>query len=522
MKFSNSFPKGFSFLIGLFFCNAVLHAQQWSGATGPTGDIYRSGNVGIGNTTPAYPLDVTGIVNATALQSGIVNSTAELYLQAYGSVIAGMNTNTFSVGPNTLSVSGIGSFASGSGNILTGSSLSSVSGYENTASGVLSFVQGMQNTISGGGLFGLNYALGSENTIAQTGSFFSKGLNFSLGTHNRIESEAETGGNFTLGIDNLIENNSEMGANFALGINNDISYDNTDGSGGNFAIGYANKIGVTAPASPNENAPGINFLTGVANSIEGGSAACFGWGAGLGFNNTFGSFSIGLSSGVAAGTGGSSYLQNDIPKSLMVGFSDDATLFVKDKHVCINTTTDDFAALYVNSNATAYGYSIVSAVNDNYAKAFAVHNKVDSPALENFRIYGNGETSIIVDDDNLHALTVSKRGSLSTEQNFRVNGKGEVFARKIVVTTSGFPDYVFDKEYKLPSIGEVEQYIKENKHLPEVPSAAEAECEGIDVASMNNILLRKIEELTLYTISQQAQMQKQQQQIDLLIAAARK
>ena len=64
-------------------------------------------------------------------------------------------------------------------------------------------------------------------------------------------------------------------------------------------------------------------------------------------------------------------------------------------------------------------------------------------------------------------------------------------------------DYVFDKKYKLRSLSELEKYIKTNKHLPDVASAKEMETkEGYPVGEMQSILLKKIEELTLYVIEQ--------------------
>src|SRR5690606_18546561 len=63
-----------------------------------------------------------------------------------------------------------------------------------------------------------------------------------------------------------------------------------------------------------------------------------------------------------------------------------------------------------------------------------------------------------------------------------------------------FPDYVFDKSYKLKPLSEVEQYIKTNHHLEGIPSAKVVETEGMDVAAMNIKLLKKVEELTLYMI----------------------
>lgn len=79
--------------------------------------------------------------------------------------------------------------------------------------------------------------------------------------------------------------------------------------------------------------------------------------------------------------------------------------------------------------------------------------------------------------------------------------EGTIAARRIKVTQSGtWPDFVFDAGYKLPSLQDVEAYIKANKHLPEVPSAAEVAKDGLDVGEMNKILLQKIEELTLHVI----------------------
>jgi hypothetical protein len=66
--------------------------------------------------------------------------------------------------------------------------------------------------------------------------------------------------------------------------------------------------------------------------------------------------------------------------------------------------------------------------------------------------------------------------------------------------TSSWSDFVFEKDYKLKTLEEVERYIQSNKHLPEVPSAKEVGENGIDVAKMDALLLQKIEELTLYLI----------------------
>lgn len=69
-----------------------------------------------------------------------------------------------------------------------------------------------------------------------------------------------------------------------------------------------------------------------------------------------------------------------------------------------------------------------------------------------------------------------------------------------IASQNGWADYVFEEDYELMPIAELEAYIKEHKHLPGVPSAEEVVEEGIDLAEMNKILLEKIEELTLRII----------------------
>jgi hypothetical protein len=83
---------------------------------------------------------------------------------------------------------------------------------------------------------------------------------------------------------------------------------------------------------------------------------------------------------------------------------------------------------------------------------------------------------------------------------------GALRAKKMQVSSSDWPDYVFAKDYNLRPLDELEQYIKENHHLPEIPSAKEVEENGIDLGDMQSKLLLKIEELTLYILSLQKQI----------------
>ncbi len=89
-------------------------------------------------------------------------------------------------------------------------------------------------------------------------------------------------------------------------------------------------------------------------------------------------------------------------------------------------------------------------------------------------------------------------GTASPTEKLSVNGN--IRARKITVTLTGWPDYVFQPGYRLPALGDIEAFIQQNGHLPDMPPAEKVEKEGLDLGEMNKKLLQKIEELTLYLI----------------------
>lgn len=76
----------------------------------------------------------------------------------------------------------------------------------------------------------------------------------------------------------------------------------------------------------------------------------------------------------------------------------------------------------------------------------------------------------------------------------------------------GWSDFVFNDDYQLMPLNKVESFIEKNKHLPEIPSAAEVAKDGIDLAQMDAKLLQKIEELTLYVIQQQKRIEELEKQ----------
>jgi hypothetical protein len=105
-------------------------------------------------------------------------------------------------------------------------------------------------------------------------------------------------------------------------------------------------------------------------------------------------------------------------------------------------------------------------------------------------------------------------GTHNLTEKLSVNGK--IRAKEIKVEAdngTNWPDYVFQNDYKLLSLAAIEKHIKEKGHLPEVPSAKEVEKDGIALGANQAVLLKKIEELTLYMIEQDKINKAQAEQI---------
>jgi len=114
-------------------------------------------------------------------------------------------------------------------------------------------------------------------------------------------------------------------------------------------------------------------------------------------------------------------------------------------------------------------------------------------------------------------ITTSNKVGIGTEDMFctdcddyRLFVKDGIRTEKIkvdIAANNGWADYVFEPDYNLMPLTEVEQFIKQNGHLPEVPTTAEAIANGIELKEMNILLLKKVEELTLYSIELQKRIE---------------
>lgn len=187
---------------------------------------------------------------------------------------------------------------------------------------------------------------------------------------------------------------------------------------------------------------------------------------------------------------------------------------------------------------TSTGHRIISGVSDTYGMAIYANNDwSDGSGIMLNSKDNNGSISFVCgealnpQDDHEEAISFWNTWNHRIMTMYKKNGK--VVIGEVPVVTSGqyklyvedgiitekikvanasdavnWADFVFDNNYELPMISEVEEFIKKNRHLPEIPSAEEVAKNGIDVVEIESKLLQKIEELTLYIIQQQKEIEK--------------
>lgn len=105
-------------------------------------------------------------------------------------------------------------------------------------------------------------------------------------------------------------------------------------------------------------------------------------------------------------------------------------------------------------------------------------------------------------------------GTADPKSKLAVDGTIKATKVEVMADVNSVPDYVFEEDYELRTLQETKAYIEANKHLPEIPSAAEIGKDGIDLGDMNMRLLKKIEELTLYQIQLMEEMTKMKKELE--------
>jgi hypothetical protein len=156
-------------------------------------------------------------------------------------------------------------------------------------------------------------------------------------------------------------------------------------------------------------------------------------------------------------------------------------------------TTEGALDLNTATNITTAGYKLFTVKNQNVMKSYI---DKDGGAWFNSSV-GIGTTS-------------------TSDANYKLFVELGIRTRKIKVDQTTWADYVFQPGYKLRPLSEVETFIRKNNHLPEVPSEKEVEQNGVDLGENQVLLLKKIEELTLYAIEQNKKIEEQGRKIEKL------
>ncbi len=124
-----------------------------------------------------------------------------------------------------------------------------------------------------------------------------------------------------------------------------------------------------------------------------------------------------------------------------------------------------------------------------------LHFRADRNWISALSLYGNGSVGV--------GYTTTYNAGDYRNQGYKLAVNGGIICEEIkVIADVPDADYVFDENYKLCDLIEVESFIREHKHLPNIPSADQFKTEGYKVGEMDEMLLRKVEELTLYIIEQ--------------------
>jgi len=155
--------------------------------------------------------------------------------------------------------------------------------------------------------------------------------------------------------------------------------------------------------------------------------------------------------------------------------------------------------------------------NEIYSSNILHFGAKNSDYIAKFRSIS--ETAI---NDKMVIKSNGKVGIVTTTPDYKLDVNGTIRSKEIKVET-GWSDFVFEENYNLKSLEELETYISQNKHLPDIPTEAQVKEKGINLGEMNAKLLQKVEELTLYIIEQnkglkmqRKENQKQKCQIEIL------
>ncbi|MDB5123552.1 MAG: hypothetical protein JWP94_1681 [Mucilaginibacter sp.] len=180
--------------------------------------------------------------------------------------------------------------------------------------------------------------------------------------------------------------------------------------------------------------------------------------------------------------------------------------------------------LYAASNTTGITQGELDIVTENGGSFLAQLGYNTTGSSNSLNLY-NGSTSAIRLNTNGNSYINGGNVGIGTTDpgTYMLAVNGSVHARQVNVDMTGWSDYVFNRNYLLPSLTSIKAYIDQNHHLPDMPSEQQIIKDGLNLGEMNKLLVKKIEELTLYLIQednkdneQSVQLKYQQEQINKL------
>jgi hypothetical protein len=209
------------------------------------------------------------------------------------------------------------------------------------------------------------------------------------------------------------------------------------------------------------------------------------------------------------------------PKNVQIGFNNVSAIQNVNTALNIKGIPNSYGIICSGNHTSPFGTNILSLVNNQSTKTFAVSGlgdimirpqgqiafdvKMASP-LSNKSVYTFFSNGIAYISAQLYIGNQTQNSTAPhADAIFTVAGK--MVAKSCVVTgnnwiTSPWADYVFADNYVMPKLSDIEAYYKEHKHLPEIPSDKEIYANGIDLGQMNAILVKKVEELTVIIVEQ--------------------
>jgi trimeric autotransporter adhesin len=465
-----------------------------------------NGNVGVGFSS-LYS-NVTG-ANNTAVGSNALSDN----VSGYSNVAVGVSAlkgntainNLVAIGDSALRSNGIGAnLLEGIQNTATGSKalmnntkgsfntstgynalMKNTIGYGNTAVGSQSMnenITGVNNTASGAVALALN-TTGSNNTANGALALYENNIgvnNTAIGT-NALKNNAQGNSNTAIGVNALL-NNTLGEFNLGLGINANVGQNNLTNA---TAIGAKSFVNCS------------NCL--VLGSVNGVNTATSDTKVGIGTSSPTSPLSFASTSGKKI----SLYQSSTGDIGMGIGpfeyrmFTDNASANIVFGHDNFINGFNENVKFFGNGNIHVGNYTAWSNTNDNRRINFGDGDYVylgEVGADDRLELRA---TSFNFKDGNVFIGT----NNFTSGAGYKLRVGGKIFSEEVrVQLQSAWPDYVFEKNYSRMTLSELEDYINENKHLPNIPSATEVEKNGQHLGEIQRKMLEKIEELSLYII----------------------